>query len=129
EKRSAPAPPLLPLIVKVYSGIHAGPKFASYLTFNPSKVKSLHDEYGDLESCIEVVDSVQEAVEHIHKYGSSHLDVTVTENGGEGMCLSNWPTASQRMLLSGRLLCVPVLYRLTTSDSFAETSPEFWRCL
>ncbi|XP_068520948.1 uncharacterized protein [Anas acuta] len=59
--------------------IHAGPKFASYLTFNPSEVKSLHDEYGDLESCIEVVDSVQEAVEHIHKYGS-HLDVTVTEN-------------------------------------------------
>uniref|UniRef100_A0A8B9UBH3 Delta-1-pyrroline-5-carboxylate synthase n=1 Tax=Anas zonorhyncha TaxID=75864 RepID=A0A8B9UBH3_9AVES len=60
--------------------IHAGPKFASYLTFSPSEVKSLRTEYGDLECCIEVVDSVQEAVEHIHKYGSSHTDVIITEN-------------------------------------------------
>lgn len=61
--------------------IHAGPKFASYLTFSPSEVKSLRTEYGDLQCCIEVVDSVQEAVEHIHKYGSSHTDVIITENG------------------------------------------------
>ncbi|XP_037255471.1 delta-1-pyrroline-5-carboxylate synthase isoform X3 [Falco biarmicus] len=60
--------------------IHAGPKFASYLTFSPSEVKSLRTEYGDLECCIEVVDSVQEAIEHIHKYGSSHTDVIITEN-------------------------------------------------
>ncbi|MEJ1276402.1 aldehyde dehydrogenase 18 family member A1 [Cricetulus griseus] len=60
--------------------IHAGPKFASYLTFSPSEVKSLRIEYGDLEVCIEVVDSVQEAIDHIHKYGSSHTDVIVTEN-------------------------------------------------
>ncbi|XP_051883287.1 delta-1-pyrroline-5-carboxylate synthase isoform X2 [Pristis pectinata] len=60
--------------------IHAGPRFASYLTFSPSEVKSLRTEYGDLECCIEVVDSVQEAIAHIHKYGSSHTDVIVTEN-------------------------------------------------
>ncbi|XP_051523535.1 delta-1-pyrroline-5-carboxylate synthase-like isoform X9 [Myxocyprinus asiaticus] len=60
--------------------IHAGPKFASYLTFSPSEVKSLRTEYGDLECCIEVVDSMHEAVDHIHKYGSSHTDVIVTEN-------------------------------------------------
>ncbi|XP_012873024.1 PREDICTED: delta-1-pyrroline-5-carboxylate synthase [Dipodomys ordii] len=60
--------------------IHAGPKFASYLTFSPSEVKSLRTEYGDLELCIEVVDGVQEAIEHIHKYGSSHTDVIITEN-------------------------------------------------
>ncbi|MBN3282937.1 P5CS synthase, partial [Polyodon spathula] len=60
--------------------IHAGPKFASYLTFSPSEVKSLRTEYGDLECCIEVVDSVQDAIDHIHKYGSSHTDVIVTEN-------------------------------------------------
>ncbi|XP_039632089.1 delta-1-pyrroline-5-carboxylate synthase isoform X2 [Polypterus senegalus] len=60
--------------------IHAGPKFASYLTFSPSEVKSLRTEYGDLECCIEVVDSMQDAIDHIHKYGSSHTDVIVTEN-------------------------------------------------
>ncbi|XP_063730983.1 delta-1-pyrroline-5-carboxylate synthase-like isoform X2 [Eleginops maclovinus] len=60
--------------------IHAGPRFASYLTFSPSEVKSLRTEYGDLECCIEVVDSMPDAVDHIHKYGSSHTDVIVTEN-------------------------------------------------
>ncbi|KPP62696.1 delta-1-pyrroline-5-carboxylate synthase-like [Scleropages formosus] len=60
--------------------IHAGPKFASYLTFSPSEVKSLRTEYGDLECCMEVVDGMQEAVDHIHKYGSAHTDVIVTEN-------------------------------------------------
>lgn len=61
--------------------IHAGPRFASYLTFSPSEAKSLRTEYNDLECCVEVVDSMQEAVEHIHKYGSSHTDVIITENG------------------------------------------------
>lgn len=65
--------------------IHAGPRFASYLTFSPSEAKSLRTEYGDLECCMEVVDSMQEAVDHIHKYGSSHTDVIITENG-------KWPT-------------------------------------
>lgn len=60
--------------------IHAGPQFASYLTFSPSEVKSLRTEYGDLECCIEVVDSMQDAVDHIHTYGSAHTDVIITEN-------------------------------------------------
>uniref|UniRef100_A0A3Q1GXE9 Delta-1-pyrroline-5-carboxylate synthase n=1 Tax=Acanthochromis polyacanthus TaxID=80966 RepID=A0A3Q1GXE9_9TELE len=60
--------------------IHAGPRFASYLTFSPSEAKSLRTEYGDLECCMEVVDSMQEAVDHIHKYGSSHTDVIITES-------------------------------------------------
>ncbi|KAI3365216.1 hypothetical protein L3Q82_010309 [Scortum barcoo] len=63
--------------------IHAGPRFASYLTFSPSEAKSLRTEYGDLECCMEVVDSMEEAVDHIHKYGSSHTDVIITENGAE----------------------------------------------
>ncbi|KAM7381566.1 hypothetical protein PAMA_012414 [Pampus argenteus] len=60
--------------------IHAGPRFASYLTFSPSEASSLRTEYGDLECCMEVVDSMEEAVDHIHKYGSSHTDVIITEN-------------------------------------------------
>ncbi|XP_070401529.1 delta-1-pyrroline-5-carboxylate synthase isoform X1 [Nothobranchius furzeri] len=60
--------------------IHAGPRFASYLTFSPSETRSLRTEFGELECCLEVVDSMQEAVDHIHKYGSSHTDVIITEN-------------------------------------------------
>ncbi|KAM9424031.1 delta-1-pyrroline-5-carboxylate synthase [Pholidichthys leucotaenia] len=60
--------------------IHAGPRLASYLTFSPSEAKSLRTEYGDLECCMEVVDSMEEAVDHIHKYSSSHTDVIITEN-------------------------------------------------
>ncbi|KAM6897176.1 delta-1-pyrroline-5-carboxylate synthase isoform 2-T2 [Xenentodon cancila] len=60
--------------------IHAGPRFASYLTFSPSEASSLRTEYGDLECCMEVVDSMHDAVEHIHNYGSSHTDVIITEN-------------------------------------------------
>lgn len=78
--------------------IHAGPKFASYLTFSPSEVKSLRTEYGDLELCIEVVDSVQEAIDHIHKYGSSHTDVIVTENGQHADALT---VSASSALVSG----------------------------
>nr|XP_054605708.1 delta-1-pyrroline-5-carboxylate synthase isoform X2 [Nothobranchius furzeri] len=60
--------------------IHAGPRFASYLTFSPSETRSLRTEFGELECCLEVVDSMQDAVDHIHKYGSSHTDVIITEN-------------------------------------------------
>lgn len=61
--------------------IHAGPQFSAHLTFSPSEASSLRTEYGDMQCCLEVVDGVQEAVDHIHKYGSSHTDVIVTENG------------------------------------------------
>uniref|UniRef100_A0A3Q3DI71 Delta-1-pyrroline-5-carboxylate synthase n=1 Tax=Hippocampus comes TaxID=109280 RepID=A0A3Q3DI71_HIPCM len=62
--------------------IYGGPRFASYLTFGPMEARSMRTEYGDLECCIELVDSAQAAVEHIRKYGSSHTDVIVTENAG-----------------------------------------------
>lgn len=41
----------------------------------------MRTEYSDLECCLEVVDSMQDAVDHIHKYGSFHTDVIITENG------------------------------------------------
>ncbi|XP_041979802.1 delta-1-pyrroline-5-carboxylate synthase isoform X2 [Aricia agestis] len=60
--------------------IHAGPKLAAQLTFGPSPAKTMKHEYGALECCIEIVKDLDEAVEHIHKYGSSHTDVIITEN-------------------------------------------------
>lgn len=34
-----------------------------------------------MEATIEIVKNLDAAIEHIHKYGSSHTDVVVTENG------------------------------------------------
>lgn len=42
--------------------------------------KDMKQEYGDLTITVEVVPDVQAAVEHIHKYGSSHTEAIVTEN-------------------------------------------------
>lgn len=61
--------------------IHAGPKLASHLTFGPPPAKTMKHEYGSLECCVEVVSDMDTAIEHIHKFGSSHTDVIVTENG------------------------------------------------
>ncbi|KAJ8723191.1 hypothetical protein PYW08_003103 [Mythimna loreyi] len=60
--------------------INAGPKLSSQMTFGPPPAKSMKFEYGALECCIEIVKDMEEAVDHIHKFGSSHTDVIVTEN-------------------------------------------------
>lgn len=60
--------------------IHSGPKLAAQLTFGPPPARSMKFEYGALECCIEIVKDVDDAIDHIHKFGSSHTDVIVTEN-------------------------------------------------
>ncbi|XP_050348585.1 delta-1-pyrroline-5-carboxylate synthase isoform X2 [Nymphalis io] len=60
--------------------IHAGPRLASQLTFGPPAARTMKHEYGSLECCVEIVKDMDEAIDHIHKFGSSHTDVIVTEN-------------------------------------------------
>ncbi|CAB3246843.1 unnamed protein product [Arctia plantaginis] len=60
--------------------IHAGPKLSSQLTFGPPAARSMKFEYGAMECCIEIVQDMDGAIDHIHKFGSSHTDVIVTEN-------------------------------------------------
>ncbi|XP_071545238.1 delta-1-pyrroline-5-carboxylate synthase isoform X1 [Panulirus ornatus] len=60
--------------------INAGPSLAGKLTFGPPLAKTFKAEFSDLECIVEVVRDMDEAIDHIHRYGSSHTDVIVTEN-------------------------------------------------
>ena len=50
------------------------------LPFPPPSANSLRLEYGDLQCCIEVVDDVKDAIEHINKFSSNHTDSIITNN-------------------------------------------------
>lgn len=61
--------------------IHPGPRLHRVLPMSSEAVSSLRREYGSLECCIEIVDNVSEAVDHINNHGSHHTDCVITENG------------------------------------------------
>lgn len=60
--------------------VYAGPKIMPKMTFAPEATKKLKHEYGDLACTIEIVKDVYDAIDHIHKYGSGHTDVIVSED-------------------------------------------------
>lgn len=43
-------------------------------------VENWHKEYGDKIVSVKIVSSLEEAIEHINKYGSGHTDSIITEN-------------------------------------------------
>ncbi len=49
-------------------------------TIVPATEEDWHTEYLDMILSVKVVDSAEEAMEHIHTYGSEHTDSIVTEN-------------------------------------------------
>lgn len=66
--------------------LFSGPTLNQTLTFGPPAAKTMRHEYGALEACIEVVKSLDDAIDHVHKFGSSHTDVIITENGNLRNC-------------------------------------------
>lgn len=61
--------------------IYSGPNLKKLLTFGPPLAKSLKTEYSSLECTIEAVTCLEDAINHINTYGSSHTDSIITENG------------------------------------------------
>ncbi len=66
--------------------LNSGPMMHKTIKFAPPLAQTLRKEYSDLEITIEIVDSVQDAIGHINRYGSHHTDSIVTENG-KRLCL------------------------------------------
>lgn len=60
--------------------VHAGPNLVKTLPLAPAPARSMKKEYSGLECAVEVVRNVQEAIDHIHQFGSSHTDAIVTDN-------------------------------------------------
>jgi len=58
---------------------------AIYLDINEAKEEDFHNEYLDLILNVKVVTDMNEAMEHIAKYGSAHSDAIVTMNYDKAM--------------------------------------------
>ncbi|KAE8746225.1 hypothetical protein FOCC_FOCC007097 [Frankliniella occidentalis] len=54
--------------------LFSGPGLDQRLTFGPPAAKDLRTEYSDLACAVEVVKSLDDAVNHIHTFGSGHTD-------------------------------------------------------
>ncbi|MBR2522978.1 MAG: glutamate-5-semialdehyde dehydrogenase [Clostridiales bacterium] len=48
--------------------------------FNCERVNDWHTEYLDYKVSIKIVDGIDEAIEHINRFGSGHTDAIITEN-------------------------------------------------
>jgi len=60
--------------------LNSGPLLHKTIKFAPPLANKLNTEYSDLEITIELVENMEEAVQHINKYGSNHTDRIVTKN-------------------------------------------------
>ncbi len=90
--------------------VFAGPRIQPKMTFPPERAAKLRHEYGGLACTVEMVSNTEEAIEHIHKFGSGHTDVIVTEdkeaeaaflNGTDSACV--FANCSSRMADGYRL--------------------------
>jgi delta-1-pyrroline-5-carboxylate synthetase len=68
--------------------VFAGPE-AARMRSDLAPASSLAVEYGDLRVTVELVDSVQAAIEHIHTYGSGHTEAIVTNNSETAQTFQN----------------------------------------
>ncbi|PRP78365.1 gamma-glutamyl phosphate reductase [Planoprotostelium fungivorum] len=78
--RDGRAQKLFDSLVRAKVKLYAGPKAKiSFQQLEPTK--SFKEEYGDLGMTVEIVEDLEEAVQHINRYSSSHTDAIVTRDG------------------------------------------------
>ncbi|MBC7171606.1 MAG: gamma-glutamyl-phosphate reductase, partial [Polyangiaceae bacterium] len=58
--------------------LFGGPRASAAFGLPPAE--TLRREYGDLAAAVELVEGVDAAIEHIHRYGSAHTDSIVTDD-------------------------------------------------
>ncbi len=71
---------IIDMLVKEEVKLNSGPNFQNLVKFAPPPAKNMRTEFSDLELTIEVVDSLEDAIDHINKYGSSHTESIITSN-------------------------------------------------
>lgn len=64
---------------KVGVTIYGGPQ-AVAAGLVEQKVLDMHTEYSDLKISVEIVDNVDSAIQHIHRFGSGHTECIITED-------------------------------------------------
>jgi glutamate-5-semialdehyde dehydrogenase len=81
---SKAAPALLPRLKEALEAkgveIRGCEKTCTFIEVKRADEKDWATEYLDYILSVKVVDSLNEAIDHIHKYGSGHTDAIVTEN-------------------------------------------------
>lgn len=81
---TAIAPQFLPHIAALYRergvSLRGCPRTQSLIEVQPATEQDWYEEYLDLILAIRVVDSMEDAIEHIHTYGSQHTEAIVTNH-------------------------------------------------
>lgn len=75
---------ILPEIAEMFQDVDVDlrgcPETLKYVDCRPAIEEDYYTEYHDMILSIKVVENIQEAVNHINKYGSGHSDAIVTTN-------------------------------------------------
>ena len=75
---------ILPEIAEMFQDVDVDlrgcPETLKYVDCRPAIEEDYYTEYHDMILCIKVVENLQEAINHINKYGSGHSDAIVTTN-------------------------------------------------
>ena len=85
---------ILGALAKAKVAVYGGPKAHKCLGIEPAL--NLSHEYSDLATTVEIVDDLDQAIEHIHTHGSGHTEAILTTD----------PAAAERFLSSVDSACV-----------------------